>query len=181
MKKTLILLALILTTGAVFAQKKTTTSATVTFDATTEKDALPKAENKTVIAAIDTKTGTVAFEAAVKNFTFGNPRMQAHFNGSEWLNSDTYPSITFTGKIEKMKDVNFTKDGEYKVKVSGILKVKDISQEQKVDGLVIVTGGKISVSTLFSVKLEDYKISGQPVDAGKVAKEPRVTVNADFL
>jgi polyisoprenoid-binding protein YceI len=180
MKKTLTVLAFILATGVVFAQKKTTTSASVVFDATTEKDALPKAENKTVIASVDTKSGDVAFEAAVKNFAFSNAKIQDHFNGAQWMNSDTYPAFTFTGKIENLKAVNFTKDGEYKVKVSGTLKVKDISQELKSDGLVKVAAGKISVSSLFSIKLEDYKISGAPIDAGKVAKEPKVTVNADF-
>ena len=180
MKKTLSLLAFVLATGVVFAQKKTTTSATVVFDATTEKDALPKAENKTVIASIDLKTGAVAFEAAVKNFTFSNPKIQEHFNGAQWLNSDTYPAFTFTGKFEKGINVDLTKDGEYKVKVSGTLKVKDISQELKTDGLLKVAAGKVSVSALFSVKLEDYKITGAPVDAGKIAKEPKVTVSADF-
>ena len=180
MKKTISLLALVLTTGFVFAQKKTTTSATVVFDATTEKDALPKAENKTVIASIDTKTGEVAFEAAVKNFTFSNAKIQEHFNGAQWLNSDTYPSFTFTGKIDNFKALNLTKDGEFKVKVSGSLKVKDISQELKTDGLVNVAAGKISVSSLFSIKLEDYKITGAPIDGGKVAKEPKITVSADF-
>ena len=38
-----------------FCPEKTTTSAVINFDATTEIDALPKAENKTVIAAIDTQ------------------------------------------------------------------------------------------------------------------------------
>ena len=180
MKKTLSLLAFVLATGVVFAQKKTTTSAAVVFDATTEKDALPKAENKTVIASIDLKTGAVAFEAAVKNFTFSNPKVQEHFNGAQWLNSDAYPAFTFTGKFEKAINVDLTKDGEYKVKVSGTLKVKDISQELKTDGLLKVAAGKVSVSALFSVKLEDYKITGAPVDAGKIAKEPKVTVSADF-
>lgn len=42
MKKAILILALA-ATGTVFAQKKTTTSATVSFDATTKLDALPKA------------------------------------------------------------------------------------------------------------------------------------------
>ena len=180
MKKTLTIMAFVLATGVVFAQKKTTTSASVVFDATTEKDALPKAENKTVIASLDTKSGDVAFEAAVKNFTFTNAKIQEHFNGANWMNSDTYPAFSFTGKIEKMKAVDFTKDGEYKVKVSGMLKIKDISQELKTDGLVKVSGGKASVSALFSIKLEDYKISGAPIEAGKIAREPKVMVSADF-
>ncbi len=180
MKKTISFLALILLTGFAFAQKKTTTSAIVSFDASTPKDALPKAENKTVIGSIDTKTGAIAFEAAVKSFSFSNPKMQEHFNGANWFNSDTYPSFVFTGKIEKMKDVNFGKDGEYKVWVSGQMKIRDISHDERVEGLVKVSGGKISVSANFSIKLDDYKISGQPIEAGKVAKEPKISISADF-
>ena len=48
MKKTILALALVAVTGSLFAQKKTTTSATVAFDASTSIDNLPKAENKTV-------------------------------------------------------------------------------------------------------------------------------------
>ena len=180
MKKVITFLAFILMTASVFSQKKVTSSATVTFDATTAKDAMPKAENKTVIGSLNTVTGDIAFEAPVKNFTFGNPKMQEHFNGPQWFNSDTYPVVSFTGKIEKMKDVNFKKDGVYKVKVSGFLKIRDISHEQKMEATITVSGGKINASSDFTVKLEDYKIAGAPVDAGKIAKEPKVSVNADF-
>ena len=76
MKKVTLILALTVVTGALFAQKKTTSSGSITFDATTPKDDMPKAENKTVIAAIDTKTGSVAFEAIVKSFSFVNGMMQ---------------------------------------------------------------------------------------------------------
>ena len=58
MKKTILILSLTILTGSVFAQKKTTTSATVAFDASTAIDNLPKAEYKTVIAAISTTTGS---------------------------------------------------------------------------------------------------------------------------
>ena len=90
MKKTILFLALALFTTGLFAQKKTTTSAVIAFDASTSLDNMPKAENKTAIGALDTKTGSLAFEATVKNFTFSNPTMQGHFNGDRWLNSDTY-------------------------------------------------------------------------------------------
>ena len=52
MKKTILVMALVVATGQLFAQKKTTSSATVTFDATTAKDALPKATNNSVIGSI---------------------------------------------------------------------------------------------------------------------------------
>lgn len=180
MKKTTLLLALVISTGSLFAQKKTTTTATVSFDATTPKDALPKAENKTVIGSIDTKTGVVAFEAAVNNFSFSNPRMHEHFNGANWMNSAQYPKITFMGKIEKVNKIKFNKDGTYSVKVNGDLRIRDISKSMKVEGKITVAGGKIQVTADFKVKLSDYNITGQPLEAGKVSKEPKVTVSAEF-
>jgi polyisoprenoid-binding protein YceI len=181
MKKTILFLAFITASGLLFAQKKTTTSATVSFDATTAKDALPKAENKTVIASLDTKTGDVAFEAAVKNFSFSNPRMQEHFNGATWLNSDQFPKFTFTGKIEKMNKVKLTKDGVYKVTVNGDLTIKGTTKKTKVEGTITVAGDKINVTTDFSILLADYNISGQqPIEAGKVSKEPKISVSAEF-
>lgn len=181
MKKTILFLALIATSGLLFGQKKTTTSASVAFDATTPKDALPKAENNTVIGSIDTKTGEVAFEAAVKNFSFSSPRMQEHFNSANWLNSDEFPKFTYTGKIEDLKKVKFTKDGNYNVKVNGELTIKGVTQKTKVDGTITIAGSKISIATDFSIKLADYGISGQaPIDAGKVSKEPKINVSAEF-
>jgi len=180
MKKTLLALALIIMTGSLFAQKKTTTSATVIFDATTDKDLLPKAENKTVIGALDTKTGVVQFEAAVKNFAFSNPRIQEHFNGANWMKSDVFPKFSFKGKIKDLSKVNFTKDGTYTGTVSGELTIKDETKTLITPVTFVISGGKISATTSFSVKLSDYNITGVPIDAGKVAKEPKVTVAATF-
>jgi polyisoprenoid-binding protein YceI len=180
MKKTILFLALIATTGSLFAQKKTTTSATVSFDATTPKDALPKAENNTVIGSIDTKTGGVAFEAAVKNFSYSNPKIQEHFNSANWMNSDQFPKFTFTGKIDKVNKVKFTTNGTYKVKVNGDLTVKGITKKTTVNGVITVASGKIKIATNFTIKLADYNITGQAIEAGKVSKEPKISVSAEF-
>src|SRR5258705_7469609 len=181
MKKTILFLAFIAATGSLFAQKKTTTSATVSFDATTEKDALPKAENKTVIGSIDTKTGDVAFEAAVKNFSFSSPRMQEHFNGANWMNSDQFPKFTFTGKIENLNKIKFNKDNSYKVRVNGDLSIKGISKQTHVEGLLTIVNGKIKIIADFTIKLSDFNITGQqPIEAGKVSKEPKISVSAEF-
>src|SRR5689334_8833593 len=113
MKRTLLFLAFTIATGSIFAQKKTTTSGTVNFDATTGLDQLPKAQNKTVIVAMDPAKGTIAFEVPIKNFTFANPRIQDHFNGPNWLDSEKYPTSTFTGTLTNLSAINFTKDGAY--------------------------------------------------------------------
>jgi len=180
MKKTILFFAFMATTGLLFAQPKTTTSATVSFDATTPKDDLPKAENKTVIGSINTQTGAVAFEAAVKNFSFSSPKMQEHFNGTNWMNSDQFPKITFNGKIDKVNKVKFAKNGVYKVKVTGDLSIKGITKKTTVNGTITVAAGKIKVATNFTVKLADYNITGQPIEAGKVSREPKISVSAEF-
>jgi len=180
MKKILILTSFLVTTGTVFAQLKTTSSAIVAFDASTSVDNLPKAENKTVYAELDTKTGAVAFEAAVKNFAFSNPSMQQHFNGSKWMNSDTYTSFTFTGKISDLSKVNFTKNGTYTVRVTGDLTIRNVTKPLTTTATITVKGTVIGAASSFSFKLSDYGITNVSIDAGKISNEPKVTVTADL-
>lgn len=181
MKKTVLILALATfaaTTG--FAQKKTTTSATISFDATTSLDKLPKADNKTVIASIDTKKGTIAFEAVIKNFSFSNPMMQEHFNGEKWMDSDKYPTSSFQGTISNLAAINFKKDGTYPATVEGDLTMHGVTQKVKTTGSIVVAGAAVTATADFSVKLEDYGVNGPAIGAGKVAKEPKITVSAEL-
>ncbi|MGB4843828.1 MAG: YceI family protein [Ferruginibacter sp.] len=180
MKKTLLSFTLVLATGLLFAQKKTTTSAIINFDATTSIDALPKAENKTVIASLDTKTGKMAFESSVKSFTFSNPRIQEHFNNKGWMDSDQFPSATFIGSIANIKTVNFEKNGVYAVNVNGNLTIHGVTKSIETKGTVTVKDGVITTNSEFSIKLEDYAVSGGAIGAGKVSKEPVITVTAVF-
>lgn len=180
MKKTILFLSFITITGSVMAQKVTTTSAVIAFDATTAKDALPKAENKTVIASLDKTTGAILFEAAVNNFSFTNPMMQTHFNGEKWMNSTVFPKFTFTGKIDKVNKIKFTKNGSYAVKVSGILTIKGIAKTISAPATIVVKDGIIISSTSFSVKASDYGITGNSIESGKVSNMPKITVSAQF-
>ena len=181
MKKSIILFALVGFTTIAFGQKKkTTTSATITFDATTSSDKLPKADNKTVVASIDTKTGNVAFESILKSFTFSNPKMQEHFNGASWMDSDKFPTATFKGKITNIAAVNFKKDGSYNAEVTGDLTMHGITKPVTTTATIVVAGAAVSTTTNFSVKLADYGVNGGAIAAGKVATEPKITVSADF-
>lgn len=180
MKKTILSLAMVLATGLLFAQKKTTTSAVVSFDATTPIDALPKAENKTVIASLDTRSGSIAFEAAIKSFAFSNPKIQEHFNNKGWMDSDQFASATFKGSITNIKEVKFNKDGTYPVNVTGDLTMHGETKPVNAKGSITISGKAIVATSEFTVKLEDYKVSGGAITAGKVAKEPTIKVVAEF-
>ena len=180
MKKTIIIGALALLSSAIFAQKKTTTSGTINFNATTSLDPLPKAENKTVVAALDTKTGAIAFEAIVKSFSFANPMMQEHFNSDKWLDSDKFPTSTFKGKITNFSKVNLTKDGTYPAEVTGDLTIHGITKPVTTTGSVVVIGKTIAATAAFNINVEDYGITGKAIESGKVAKEPKITIAVNF-
>ena len=177
MKKTILFIALTVVAGALYAQKKTTTSGSISFDATTSLDDLPKADNKTVIAAIDTKAGTVAFEAIIKSFTFGNPMMQEHFNSPKWLDSEKFPKATFKGTITNLADVNFGADGTYSAKLAGDLTMHGITKPLASTATITVKDGAINTVSNFTISLTDYSISDA---GGKLAKEPKIVVAADF-
>jgi len=201
MKKTILLIALVTVTGSIFAKnsvsvsdkeksaipssqkagpKKTTTSGTISFNATTAKDAKPKAENKTVIASIDILVGTVAFEVIVKNFSFENPMMQEHFNSPVWMDSEKYPTATFKGKIANLNAINFNKDGKYAAEVKGDLTIHGVTKSVSSAGSISVVGGSIKVASVFNVALADYGVNGPAIAAGKVAKESKVSVSAEM-
>jgi polyisoprenoid-binding protein YceI len=177
MKKTNLLFALVLASAGLFAQAKKTTSATISFDASTPADPVAKAENKTVIAAIDPKTGSVQFEAAVKNFAFENKKVEEHFNAERWLNSEKFPKFSFKGKIEDLSKVNFKKDGTYSVSVAGDLTVKETTKPITAPATITITAGKISSSAMFTVPLADY---GVMTDGKKIATDAKVLVAADL-
>ena len=180
MKKTNLLFVLMLITVVAFGQKKTTTSAIIAFDASTAIDNLPKAENKTVIAAIDPAKGTVQFEATIKNFDFANPRIQDHFNQKGWMNSEEFPKATFNGIITNLSAVNFKKDGTYTATVAGDLTIHGQTQKINTDAVIVVVGNTIKASSSFSIKLADYGVDGPQVSAGKVSREPKITVSAEL-
>lgn len=180
MKKVFFIISLVTLSSAVFAQVKKTSSATISFDATTPKDALPKADNKTVVGEVNTKNGQVGFEAVVKNFAFSNAMIQDHFNGEKWLNSAKFPTFTFVGKITELAKVKFDKNGTYTAAVAGELTVRDVTKPVTTTVTFEVKDGAVKASTSFSIKLADYGITGAPIDAGKVATDPKITVSADL-
>jgi polyisoprenoid-binding protein YceI len=180
MKKSILLLAFAAIATSGMAQKITTSSGAVSFDATTPTDPLPKADNKTVIASLDKTTGDLAFEAPVNNFTFSNPMMQEHFNGKDWMNSATFPKFTFSGKIDKISVVKFDQNGTYNVTVTGTLTIKDVSKPVSLKGKVTVTDGSVTAASNFSLKLADYGFTGGYIDAGKIATEPKISVAVSF-
>ena len=66
------------------------------------------------------------------------------------------------------------------VPVSGDLTIKGVTKEVTTPATIVVKGEVLNATADFSIKLADYGITGVPIDAGKVAKEPKITVSAEF-
>jgi polyisoprenoid-binding protein YceI len=180
MKKTLLLTTISLMSLISFSQKKTTTSAVINFDAATPLDSLPKAVNKTVVAALNLTNGEVAFEASVKNFSFSNPMMQDHFNGENWMNSEKFPKATFKGNIKNLDKINFTKAGKYIATIEGELNIKGNVKPVSTTAQINVVGKSIATSATFIISLADYGIELPKIAAGKVSENPSIKVTAKF-
>ncbi|HNH21760.1 MAG TPA: YceI family protein, partial [Ferruginibacter sp.] len=90
------------------------------------------------------------------------------------------PTATFKGDIKNLKDVNFGKDGSYKVTVAGEITIHGVTKPIESTGTIVVSGSKIKASSDFTIKLEDFNVNGGAIAAGKVSKEPSISVNAEF-
>jgi polyisoprenoid-binding protein YceI len=96
------------------------------------------------------------------------------------MESTKFPKSDFKGKISNLADVDFSKDGMYKAKVTGNLTMHGVTQPATADAIITVKGGKISASSKFKVKLNDYKIERPAVVADKISDTIEISVDAAY-
>lgn len=139
------------------------------------------ADNYSVVSALTPSTGELVFSVSMQSFEFKKALMQKHFNSPDFLDSKQFPKAKFKGKITNLADVDFTKDGTYKVTFDGELTIHGVTKKVTETGTVKVKGSTYTIETKMSVKLADYKIAlkdGKP--SKNVAKDIAITVKAEF-
>ena len=122
---------------------------------------------------------SIKFMLSNTGFVFPKPLMQEHFN-ENYMESTKFPKSDFKGKISNLADVDFSKDGMYKAKVTGNLTMHGVTQPATADAIITVKGGKISASSKFKVKLNDYKIERPAVVADKISDTIEISVDAAY-
>ena len=122
--------------------------------------------------------GQVVFLVAIKAFKFENATMEEHFN-ENYMESTKYPKGTFMGNITNIADVNFAKDGVYKVTVTGNLTIHGVTKNVTSAGTIEVKGGKVQAKSKFVIKLSDYGIKGAWIGE-KIAKEVEINVDCKY-
>jgi polyisoprenoid-binding protein YceI len=95
------------------------------------------------------------------------------------MESDKYPNTIFRGKINE--EVDWTKDGEHKVTVSGKMNMHGVERDITLDGTVIIKGKEIIISSKFKIHIEDYKIKVPTIYVDNIAEDVDVKIDAVLI
>ncbi len=138
-----------------------------------------KADNNEVASILDTSSGGLVFQVAMKSFHFEKSLMEEHFN-ENYVESDKFPKSTFNGKITNLSDVDFSKPGKYNVKVEGDMVIHGVSRKVSADGTIEVLSSNINAESLFLLNPEDYGISIPGIVRDKIANNLEITVKMNY-
>jgi hypothetical protein len=134
-----------------------------------------EATNATVACSFNETTGQLKFTGLIRGFVFENEMMQEHFNDPDYMNSAAFPKTSFTGNIQNIKSIDFTKDGNTKVTVEGSLSIHGVSKNITATGSIVIAGGKTTLKSVFKIKRADFGIN-----TDEIAEELEITVLSEF-
>lgn len=175
MKKIIPILVLVcLFTANLTAQVYRTASGTINFYSKTPLEDIVAKSNNTVVL-LNTQTNAVVFQVQNTSFKFQNKLMEEHFN-EKYMESEKYTNSTFAGKINEV--IDYTKEGEFEVTVTGKLKIHGVEQVKTINGKIIIKGKVIQLISNFNVKVADHNIEIPKLVTAKIAEEIEVTVDA---
>lgn len=135
-----------------------------------------EAINKSVVTLLDTKTGDLQFAVLMKGFEFKKGLMQEHFN-KDYAESDKFPKAEFKGQITNNNEINYSTNGTYTAKAKGKLTIHGETKDIETTGTITSKDGKLSLHSVFTVLVADYKISIPKIYRDNISKTIRVTVD----
>lgn len=160
------------------AQKYITRNGSISIYSETPVETI-RADNNQVAGALDISTGEMVFEVLSRSFHFERALMERDFN-ENYIESEKYPKSTFKGRIVNLSDVDFTKNGNYKVNVKGDLTIHGKTREINEPGTIMVSNGNIQADSQFHLVPEDYDIKIPGVVRNKINESMQVTVSMKY-
>ena len=119
---------------------------------------------------------TFAFQVPILSFKgFNSALQQEHFN-ENYMESDKFQKATFTGRL--IEKVDILRDGTYSLRAKGKLNIHGVEQERIIQTSVTMKNGKMAISSVFSVPLQDHNIAIPKVVQQKIAETIHVELNA---
>lgn len=136
------------------------------------------AESTELKGILELQSKNFAFTINNESFKGFNSSLQReHFNDN-YLDTDRYPVISYTGRI--IDEIDFNKPGVYTVRAKGMMNVKGINRERLIKSTVEVKANAIKISTEFTVLLDDYSIRIPRVVNQKIASEIQISLVANL-
>jgi len=179
MKKTFLIAAiLIIYCAETSAQKVYTKNGSISFFSTAAMENIT-ADNTQVMSVLNTQTGELLFSVLIKGFHFKKSLMEEHFN-ENYMESDKYPKASFKGNITEAAKINYSKDGNYVVNVTGDLTIHGVTKKVSAPGTLSVKSGVVSAISKFNIKLSDYNISIPAIVKDKIAETIDITVSCGY-
>jgi hypothetical protein len=136
-----------------------------------------EANNKLSTSILNTASGEIVFQVPNISFKFEKPLMEEHFN-ENYMETDKYPKSTFKGKINEK--IDFAKDGEYKVTVTGVLNIHGVDMQRTIEGKIIIKNGEIQILTEFMVHVADHKIKIPQLVVQNIAEDVQVYIDCTY-
>ena len=172
MKRQLIGIVLLLNFFVVSAQKFSTKTGNLKFEASVISFEEVAAENKNTAAILQTTTGDLAIVTLVKGFQFKIALMQEHFN-ENYMESEKFPKAYFKGKIENFKLSDLTQ-GVKNLKLQGDLTIHGKSKKIVTVAKVQLQENKLVLTGNFEVKPEEFGIEIPKLLTKKVAERVKI-------
>ncbi|MCQ9640078.1 YceI family protein [Chryseobacterium sp. WG14] len=175
MKKIILISASLLFTGYASAQKYSSKTGKVTFEASVPlfEDVYAQDENNLVVLNAD--SGEMASVSAVKNFHFKTKLMEEHFNES-YAETAKYPKTTFKGKIIGFDKTKLTASPQ-KYTVQGSLNFHGVDKAVASTATIYTKDGKIYMQGNFVARPADYKVTIPKMVTKKIAESVNVEYN----
>ncbi len=174
MKKITLLLVLIASVKLSVAQIFIAKTCEISFFSASPLENI-EAVNKACKPIINTATNDVQMKITITAFQFEKPLMQEHFN-ENYMESDKFPDAIFRGKINET--IDWSKDGEYKVTVTGKLKIHGVEKDRTIDGVVKIKGSEITITSKFNIHIADHGIQVPSLYIQNIAEDVEVKLNA---
>ena len=164
---------------SVNAQVFNTSTGNVNFVSKTKFEEF-SATNSQVSAAISADKGVIQFKVPVNSFQFEKALMQTHFQ-ENYMESSTFPTSTFKGKIKDLTSVKFKTDGVYEVVAEGAFEMHGITKDISIPGKVTVKGSSVKLSADFTILCSDYEIKIPKNNVSSVSNSINISVDCSLI
>jgi polyisoprenoid-binding protein YceI len=134
-----------------------------------------EAKSKSASIVLKTSTNDIQIRLSIQSFKFKNALMEEHFN-ENYMESEKYPNCNFRGRINE--PVDYSKDGETKVTVSGKMELHGVTRDVTMDGTINKAGEELKLLSKFKMKVADYNIKVPSMYVKNIAEEVEVTFSS---